>query len=354
MSVSVDDLLRVRPLTSMFTSFGDSSRDNLFTGFFQAGERVQPPGDEVRWDEVQTPRGLAPVTGPESPAKRVDRTTLIPRVSSIMFVKEYTDISAHRLYKQRAPGTDVANARRVLDIELRGLKARIGKTIEKACGDSLQGKLQVDSTKFPGSDISFTVDYTGKFTALAPSAAWSAATTKISANDIPKFEDAYLKACGLLPAIALHNISVEISLRKNDDVRTWCQNQRYAGNMVESPVITTQVLSDLQLGGMQWRKHNGYFADKTGALTKFMADNTLIVLPEMGEMPNMLGFAEATTFTPKDVYGTEGQIGFVETQAGFFAWAETIKNPVGIRLYAGWVGLPYVKFAKALGIATGL
>jgi hypothetical protein len=78
----------------------------------------------------------------------------------------------------------------------------------------------------------------------------------------------------------------------------------------------------------------------------------VILLPGDEDLTNVLGLALGTSWVPRELWGTEGQLNWVETAAGYCAYSETIKSPAGIRLYAEWTGLPYVKFGKGVCIGT--
>jgi hypothetical protein len=349
---SVEDLLGIRPLTTLIQSFDDteSPTNKFFTSLFEKGEQSRPPGDEFRWDELVYPRGLAPIVGPDSPHPRVNRTDLKVRSSPMACIKLHTDISARRLYKQRAPGSDTANAAAVIRYELKNLRSRIQKSVEKMCAKTLLGQLDVNKKEFEGSDIEFSVKHdVNTWNRGNP---WSDPTTQIVEQELPSFTDSYARDSGLLPETAVINVAVEQYLRKNNDLKSFCQNQALAPLILKSGTVTAEVLSALGLGGLRWQKSVAYYSDSTGTLTRFLADNKVILLPGDEDLTNVLGLALGTSWVPRELWGTEGQLNWVETAAGYCAYSETIKSPAGIRLYAEWTGLPYVKFGKGVCIGT--
>ena len=349
---TIEDLLGIRPLTTLIQTFDetDNPTNKFFTSIFEKGEQARPPGDGFRWDELVYPRGLAPIVGPDSPHPRAARTDLKVRSSPMACIKLHTDISARRLYKQRAPGKDTADAQAVIRYELKNLRQRIAKSIEKMCARTLLGKLVVNAKEFEGSEVEFTVDHA--VNTWNRKTAWTDPTAQIVEEELPNLTDQYARDSGLLPITALINVEVEKDLRKNEDLKKFCANNAIAPYVIQSKTVTTDLLSALGLGGLRWQKSLGYYSDSAGGLTRFLSENKVIVLPDDSELPNVLGLALGTSWVPRDLWGTEGQLGWVETPAGYSAYSETIKSPAGIRLYAEWTGLPYVKFGKGICVGT--
>lgn len=349
---SIEDLLGIRPLTTLIQSFDetDNPQNRFFTSLFEKGEQTRPPGDGFRWDELLYPRGLAPIVGPDSPHPRAARTDLKVRSSPMACIKLHTDISARRLFKQRAPGRDVADAAAVIRYELKNLRQRIAKSIEKMCARTLLGKLEVNKKEFEGSEVEFTVDHA--VNTYNRKNVWSDPATQIVEEELPDLTDQYARDSGLLPTTALINVEIEKYLRKNEDLKKFCANNAIAPYVLQSKTVTTDLLSALGLGGLRWQKSIGYYSDSMGGLTRFLSENKVVVLPDEPELPNVLGMALGTSWVPRDLWGTEGQLNWVEMPAGYCAYSETIKSPAGMRLYAEWTGLPYVKFGKGILVGT--
>ena len=349
---TIEDLLGIRPLTTLIQSFDetDNPQSKFFTSIFEKGEQTRPPGDGIRWDELVYPRGLAPVVGPDAPHPRVARTDLKVRSSPLACIKLHTDVSARRLFKQRAPGSDVANAAAVIRYELKNLRQRIAKSVEKMCARTLLGKLVVNAKEFEGSEVEFTVDHAvGDYKRTT---AWTDPASPIVEEELPNITDQYARDSGMLPVTAIINVQVEKYLRKNEDLKKFCANNAIAPYVLQSKTVTTDLLSALGLGGLRWQKSIGYYSDSTGALARVLTENKVVVLPDEADLPDVLGFALGTSWVPRDLWGQEGQLNWVETPAGYCAYSETIKSPAGIRLYAEWTGLPYVKYGKGILVGT--
>ena len=348
----IEDLLGIKALTEMVQTYDEEETpaNKFFTSLFEKGEQARPPGDEIRWDEVVYARGLAPIVGPDSPHPRVARTDLKIRTSPLASIKLHTDVSARRLFKQRAPGREVADAATVIRMELKNLRQRIAKSVEKMCARTLFGELVVNKDEFEGSEVEFTVKHdVNKAQRLV---SWKdQKNARIQEAEIPALVDAYAKASGLAPETALINLTVEQYLRKNEDIRAFAFGERTNKAFLESKSISPQVLASLQLGGLNWQKSLGYYTNSKGVLTRFFEENRVVLLPGEAELAGILGLALGTSFVPRELWGAEGELGFVEQPAGYCAYSETIKSPAGVRLYAEWTGLPYVKFGKGVLVA---
>lgn len=250
---TIEDLLGIRPLTTLIQTFDetDSPQNKFFTSLFAKGEQTRPPGDGFRWDELVYPRGLAPIVGPDSPHPRAARADLKVRSSPLACIKLHTDISARRLYKQRAPGSDLADPAAVIRYELKNLRQRIAKSIEKMCAKTLLGKLVVNKAEFEGSEVEFTVDHA--VNTYARTTSWKDPAAPIIEEELPNLTDQYARDSGLLPVSAIMNVEVEKFLRKNDDLKKFCYNQALAPQIVTSQTVTSELLSALGVGGLRWQ-----------------------------------------------------------------------------------------------------
>jgi hypothetical protein len=218
------------------------------------------------------------------------------------------------------------------------------------CAKTLLGLLEINKQEFEGSEVAFTVKH--EVNTWKRGNPWTDPTTQIVETELPTLTDQFAKDSALLPQAIVINVEVEKMLRKNEDLKKFFQTQALAPQILKAGTVTAEVLSALGLGGLRWQKSIGYYSDSTGTLTRFLQDNKLILLPQDDELPNVLGMALGTSWVPRDMWGAEGQLNWTEMPAGYCAYSETIKSPAGVRLYAEWTGLPYIKFGKGVLVGT--
>jgi hypothetical protein len=223
----------------------------------------------------------------------------------------------------------------------------IGKTLEYLCVSTLLGLVEIDPTTVPGTDYTATIKY--DVSTYKPGSKWTDPTTKI-VTEVGNLVDQYTKDTGRLASTILHNLTVEQDLLENKEVQLLCANQAYAARILLSDAKDNRVLDGLRLGNLEWQKSLGYY-DENGQIVRFMPDQTTILLPEDQELPNTIGLAEGSGLIPRNAYGTEGDLGIFELAApGYYSYSVLSPNPVGIQLFAGWRGFPYLRFPKGIQV----
>jgi hypothetical protein len=334
---TLESTFGVRTLTRAIQTFAQEPSQKFFTNLFRAGSQLTVEGRTFEWDEVALPRNAAPIVGEDSPFPKVPVTDKTVRQSPLVHVKLSVDIPASRLFLEREPGALRPNARKILANELAALQKRIAVTLEYLSVSALLGS--INTTEIEGSEAQVTLSQ--ETTALAESAPWSNPATKILSDEIPKIVERYVSAAGRLPGLAVLNDQAERSLLKNQEIKEWAQHQ-YGASVLFSNSASEKVLEGLGLGGLDWRKAIGVYKDKTGAITRFLSSSKVIVLPPANELDGVVALAEGYGFVPRSLWGDEAGAGLVERapSPGYYAYSEASANPVGIRLYAGWVGLP--------------
>jgi len=348
-TTAVETLFGVRTLTGMLKTFADDSRDKFFRSFFEKGTKSRVDGNTFEWDEVTYSRELAPIIGSSSPAPMTPVTNRVNRVASMVDIKHHCFIPGDRLYRERAPGELKANAQAVVANEINNLRNMIEKTLEWLCVKTLLGSVPISPANVPGSDYTQTLTYTT--TAFTKGADWDTAATLIASSEVPTMVDAFTKATGHVPGTVLHNVTVEEQCLQNTEIKTLCANQAYAGRILLSSAKDNRVLDGLRLGNLTWLKSLGYY-NLNGVTTRFCPDKTIIVLPEDDLLPQVLGLAEGCGLIPRTAYGAEGDLGIFDVAApGFYAYCVLSPNPIGIQLFAGWRGLPYLRWPT--GIMSG-
>jgi len=338
----LDDLLSVDTLTGMIKLFSEQRDNRSCTALFTSRARpLVPDGDAASWDEVEYSRHMAPVSGPDSPHPQAKRTHTRKRSSAMAYVKAYKDLPSSHLFLNRAPGSDMADAEAVLAIELEDLANLIANTKEfLACG-ALLGKIDVNALTVPGSDINFSVEF-GNHQAQAQDP-WSDPATKIRGDELIRLKQLYKDASGLNAQIGITEPSVEGMLVKNTEIREFAKE-----------VLGLQVLQSMnlqgtnpqwsELGGLNFRFTDGTYKPEGGPVTRYFPAGKLLVLPAEQRLGTVLGWAQGKVHVPNGpVYANvAGALGMIREVRGTYAYAEMRTDPMGVRIYAGWHGLPVI------------
>ena len=338
----LDDLLSVDTLTGMIKIFSEQSDNRSCTALFsQQARPLLPLGDAASWDEVEYSRHMAPVSGPDSPHTRAKRTTTRKRSSAMAYVKAYKDLPSSHLFLNRAPGSDMSDAEAVLAIELEDLANLIANTKEfLACG-ALLGKIDVNPQTVPGSDLNFSVEF-GNYQVPANDA-WSDPATKIRSEELIRLQRLYKDRSGINAAIGITEPGVEGSLVKNEEVR------EFAKEVLGIQIVRFMNLQGVNpqwetLGGLQLQFTDGTYKPEGGQVTRYFPEGRLLVLPAEARMGTVLGWAEGKVHVPAGpVYADAGSaLGMIRELRGTYAYAELRTDPMGVRIYAGWHGLPVI------------
>lgn len=347
--ITMEDAFGIQTLSDAIETFAKEPCQDLFTNLFKGGRQVKVEGRTHEWDEITRPRTLAPIVGEDSPFKAASLTGRKKKQSPIADVKLYVDIPASRLFRERFAGNLKADAPSLIASELKSLKMQMAKTVEYMCANALLGSL--DTSQIQGSELAITLAQTTSTGAQA--AAWSTAATKIVSDELPKAVADFIKQTGGAPQQIILNDVAERSLLKNDEIKAWAAYQN-GNKALVAKTASQEVFGGLGLQGFEWKKAYGIYTDKNGTSgTRYWPDTKLAFLPPSGDLNDILGFAEGFGAIPKTALGGEGEM--IINQAptsGYYAFAEAISSPVGIRLYAGWAGLPYLVFPGGVYIFT--
>jgi len=338
----LDDLLSVDTLTGMIKSFAEQGDNRSCSALFsQSARPLLPLGDSASWDEVTYSRHLAPVSGPDSPHTRAKRLGTRKRSSTMAWVKAYKDLPSSHLFLNRAPGSNMADAEAVLATELEDLANLIANTREfLACG-ALLGRILVSPQTVPGSDISFQVDF-GNLQSQAQNP-WNDPATKIRSDELIRLKRVYKDASGLRAEIGITEPGVEGWLVQNNEVREFAKEPLGVAILRNLNLTGTNVQWD-SLGGLSWRFTDGTYKPENGPVTRYFPAGRLLVLPASARLTNVLGWAEGKVHVPAGpVFGDAARaVSMIRELRGAYAYAEIRTDPVGVRIYAGWHGLPVV------------
>jgi hypothetical protein len=338
----LDDLLSVDTLTGMIRTFSDQSDNRSCSALFSANARpLLPMGDSCSWDEVEYSRHLAPVTGADSPHTRARLMKTRRRSSTMAYVKAYKDLPASHLFLNRAPGADMADAEAVLATELEDLATLIANTKEfLACG-ALTGLIDVNPQSVPGSELSFKIDF-GNQTAQALKT-WADKTTKIRSEELIRLKQLYKDLSGLRAEIGITEPGVEGLLVANDEVKEFAKEPLGVAIMRNLNLTGTNPQWDA-LGGLSWRFTDGTYKPEAAPVTRYFPEGKVLLLPGEARLTQVLGWAEGKVHVPAGpVFGDAARaVSMIRELRGTYAYAEVRTDPMGIRVYAGWHGLPVV------------
>lgn len=352
---TLESTFGIKTLNKAITTFASEPSQELFQSMFRSGSKLDPDGRTAEWDEITMPRGLAPVVAEDGPFPKAGVVQRIARQVPMIHVKQSVDIPASKLYYDRGLGVGGKaemkdNAAGVVATEVAALTKRIKNTVEYMCYNVLLGSFDTGNVEGSTVDVTFS-QTTGT---LSEAAAWSTAATKILSSELPLAVAKYVNVAGRMPSLAIINDVAERSLLKNDEIRSWAQ-QQYGSSVLYNNTASEAVLEGLRLGGLDWKKSFGGYADSSGTFTRFASDTKVIFLPPAGQLADVLGLAEGYGFIPVSAYGGLGNAESLVVKApqrGFYGWAEPLKGNAGVTLYVGYVGLAVLIFPTGVLVLT--
>ncbi|MCA8926269.1 MAG: major capsid protein [Planctomycetes bacterium] len=339
---AIDDLLSVDTLTGMIRTFVDQAENRSCSGLFaRAARPLLPMGESVTWDETEFSRHLAPVSGQDSPHTRARRLGRRKRSSTMAMVKLYKDLPSSHLFLQRAPGSSLADAEGVLSAELEDLANLLANTKEfLACG-ALLGKIEVNQRTVPGSDVEFLVEF-GNAEASAVDS-WADDTTQIRSSELIRLKRLFKDQAGMRADIGITEPGVEGYLVQNNEIREFAK-ESLGGVILNNLNLHGVNPAWERLAGLRWSFTDGVYKPEGQPVARYFPEDTVLVLPAEQRLQQVLGWAEGKVFVPAGpvISSAQAATGFIQELRGFYAYAEVRTDPVGIRIYAGWYGLPVV------------
>lgn len=342
---SLDALLSVDTLTGVVRKFADQADNRACSDLFTRFARpLQPAGDAASWDEVNHSRHLAPVTGPDSPHTRVKRLGVGKRTSTMAMVKAYKDVPGSAMFLQRAPGADMADAELAIATEVQDLANLIGNTKEYLAAGALTGKIEVDPGKVPGSEVAFVLDFKvvdGKATAAN---SWADPATRIRSKELTPLKQAFQDNAGMRAEVVITEPTVDSYLTGNEDVRGLA-NDGLKLAMLQAGGGQGVNAAWALLGGLSFRFTDGTYKHEGAAgVERYFPKDTLVLLPPEARLSQVLGWAEGKVHVPAGPVfgGAQGAASMIRELRGTYAYAELRTDPIGIRIYAGWYGLPVI------------
>lgn len=346
-----DPIFGVDSLTETITSFANEPDSDRITGLFRAGRSIECLGDSVSWDEIEMHRHLAPITGADSPSIHQGQATKRVRSSALAHIKISKTIQGSKLFKERGPGSLASNADEVLAYELKDLQKMIGASVEYLCTSALLGTITVSNSTIPGTTVSFTVSFSPN--TYSYSGDWATVSTKLASAEIPALMKDHRAASGMIPRIAITEPDVTGYILANTEAQTLLKNAVGAAWLQRS-AFDDRFGPGLQVGGLDFRTSDGVYTPEGGAATRFFTADRVVTLPGESEMGGVLGLAEGYGVVPTGpAFGAEGASGLrLAPTKGYYAYSMPSGDPAGVKLVAGWVGLPILLFPSGVTVAT--
>ena len=335
----IDELFRTTAVSGSVSRFlGDM--DDPAVALYEAGDKLNPPGDAVKWDEERYTRGIATTAGPDSPTKQAKKPQITPRTSSVVYVKEHVDIKAREAHQLRAAGQDNPDAQQVVTKALRNLAKRIFGAKRYMAWKTLQGTLAFAS--MPNSELAHSVDWSANSVSMSKTAAWNLAATKIRSTELGLMRRQFKKKVGLPARRALATTTLEDYLIANTEA------QAFMANMAGAQVLTDgtrEQKAELirRFGGIDWK-----FADEHYALdasedteTDLQTSDEIFFLPSEEEDEDIFFRAEGLNYLPSGpvIAGSPNVAALTTVVRGAWVYVEVVTNPLTYRIHGGWTGL---------------
>jgi hypothetical protein len=317
----------------------------------RAGNRIFTMRTTVRTKEFSVDitgdtRTPAPYTGFGGVADRVATGPVGDQKFTMgnIFVAE--ELDEETLSFLRSPGTEHES---YAAEKIRGTIARLNKkidySVEKAQWDTIQGALSINKSTDPQNPIRVTstipVTHIGS-DALSQwnspiATEWSSPGRRILTTGISGIEDVYRDIVGLPLSQGWCNRSVSNFVINNLEVQNW-----YRATV--NTVITTGMIG--QLRNWSFNEYDEGFAATennyaVGAVSKFIANSTLILLPEGNRI-------EATMYEGLPLIPTGPMTIPTVGTPGRFSYAVTTFEPIGVTIYAGYRFVPVIKWPEAV------
>lgn len=342
MTSTLQDMLHPEALTEVVEEFNEQSREHDVSALFvAAGRQIYPAGKVAHWDEVPFHRGLAPVVGSDSPHPQVQR--LQPRKCQCVMVtiKAYKDLPGGSLFLQRGLGARIPDAEEEIRRETKDLAQIIANTREYLSVGALLGRIEVSEQTIPGSELQFTIEFGNNSAhALNP---WADPNTRIRSAELIRLRQIFKDASGQNAGVAVTEPGIESQLVQNDELRAFVKG-RQAELLLKNLELSGINPQWKGLGGLQWGFTDGTYKPEGGQVTRYFPRDTVVVLPPTGRLKNVLGQVEGITHVPRQAaFGPAPKATeLLRPMRGSYSYAVLRNDPFGIRIYAGWYGLPVI------------
>lgn len=348
----LNELFMAETMTTQVEEFADQAEHTSFLEVYEAGEQIRPMGNKFTYDEVTYSRGMAPVTGTQSPSKQHKPLNVKLRAGHVYAIKEHVDLPAEILMMARGTGQSDVDPQGWLNKNLKELTNRVQRTRNYWAAQSLHAA-SVDLGAFPNADLPTGTTLTYPVATLSSVGAWSAAGTKIRSAEINPLIRTYRRNTGYRPGCAYASDVIEGYITQNTelanpvDYSPSLAQRKIEANYLEGGTI-------MRLGGLDFKfvrddyvtDANQETADNSDSaqptVTDVITDTDLMpVLPPRSRWEEAFAQVEGRVFIPTGAI-TSAAVGnplsLIAEARGWAAYLELLTNPVGLRLHVVWHG----------------
>lgn len=340
---TMQEAFGVRNLNRVVETFGDNSPNRFLSSFFAPDPT---DGEIYEWDELTFPRDLAPITGPDAPSKNRVELEKTHRTTTLAHMKLNKRINGRKVFlMERGVGALRPEAEATVAREIKDMRNSMEKTIEYLCAKAFKGSIAVSAANIADSDVTFTVTYAVQ--TMTATTSWATASTKIlsAAAELPKIKDDYAKKVGFPVKLAIFNQSVANYLLGNTEIQGWVQNTQRGIEIFDIGHIA-------HMSDIDWTQYDGNYKPVGGAVTKFIADDDAIFLPEAGNRAEYLRMALGKGMVPQAAIGGEKDMLMSPAPgSGWYSYATVETDPVVLKVILGWVGLPIIVYPDIVLVA---
>lgn len=345
MDTPLDNLFLAESMTATVERFAAQDEDLSFLRVYEEGGNViRPVGDSFAFQEVTYSRGMAKVTGPNSPSKSAQALGVSERTGKVYAIKEHCDLDVRFLLMARGEGQPMPNPAQELNKNLKNLMNRARRTLNYWAAQSfLASNGSVDLGAFPNTDFPVgAVVLAYPIQSISAAAVWSAAATKIRSAEINPLKRVYSRASGMKARYAIASDVVEGYITQNTEINTFIKEQPAAGRILETDFEEGGIV---RLGGMDWRFDRDFYTasdDAPETVTDVITDTDLVaVLPEPSRWGECFAKVEGVTIVPTgpvSQLAVGGALSMIAPVRGWAAYVTLEKNPMRLQLHVEWCG----------------
>lgn len=331
------ELLRQEALIDMINEFQPGELRLSQSGILP---RQEGAGRQFAWDILGIERDIPKLEGLHAPAR--PRKLQVIKQQSARLARSFKSVHvpASLLIDLRNPGSDQRQrvAEDTVGRELRALSMAIDRTNEFMIAGALQGSLTLDL-----DELSHTIDYGFSASHILSIGsgiplAWDDQAANV-VKDIRSFRTLIEEDSGFSAGTVWTSSEVIDALIRNDFVNSY----------FASTPAGVQALTEGQIGrfyGLNWVAYDGTYKDSNGDVQRYIPKNKLIVTPAPNDD---WGFMRVGS----DAVPTDDGMSAME-RIGRYSYADVLKNPAAIALFAGEVRLPVIRIPDAVVVATVL
>lgn len=325
-------------LTASIRKLDSEANDRMFTELFRAGRKLDVgPGNKFVWQAATHSRGLSPARQALSKAATRQGMSRSVQSADLLISKQKRTIPWTSIF----PGGTRVSPEREQDLvraELKDMVLEIGKFREYVLSQMLTGSCLINDTTVPGSDVNLS--YPFPVSTLSSGASWATAGTKILSTELRAMQDKLEDTAAVSVERILINNKTHSYLISNTEAAAFAANSGFAEYFLSAKNSDREVLKGLRLGGVEWAANpHGYKLTSGGSLTKWIADDYAICLPNV-PLEDVLGFVDAPFPMPTGTtYGSAEAppLELANQGDGIVVWSKVEDDPEGVVLHARYM-----------------